>query len=176
MGEAKPVFAHLTADECNAVLRRNHVGRIAFVADGIVDIEPVHFVAANSWAFMRSADGAKLEAFAHSPYVAFEVDEVDATFDWRSVVAHGTIYLMAEHGGRYDREAYRRSLTALRSFVPETLTEADPTPFRDTIYGLHIDRMTGRMATHLRETPRQRRLVIRPRKTATKPRRTSDGF
>lgn len=174
-GDAKPVFARLTADDCDAVLRRNHVGRIAFVTGGIVDIEPVHFVAANSWVFMRSADGAKLEAFAHSPYVAFEVDEVDGTFDWRSVVAHGTIYVMAQHGGRYDREAYRRSLDALRSFVPETLTETDPTPFRDTIYGLHIDRMTGRMAMHLRKTRQHRQLVIRPSKT-TRKRRTSDGF
>jgi len=175
-GDAKPVFAHLTSAECDEVLRRNHVGRIAFLNDGIVEIEPVHFVASNSWVFMRSADGTKLEAFAHLPYVAFEVDEVDATFDWRSVVAHGTIYVMAEHGGRFDREAYRHSLTALRSFVPETLTEADPTPFRDTIYGLHVDRMTGRMATHLWKVPRQPRLVIRPTKAPTKRRRTTDGF
>jgi len=81
-----------------------------------------------------------------------------------------------EHCGRYDREAYSRSLAALRSFVPETLTEEDPTPFRDTIYGLHVDRMTGRMAAYRRKVPRQRHLVIRPKKAATKPRRTPDGF
>jgi hypothetical protein len=178
MGTAtKPVFARLTARECNALLRRNHVGRIAFLNDGLVDIEPVHFVASSSWLLMRSAEGTKLEAFAHSPYVAFEVDEVDGPFDWRSVVVHGTIYVMADQGGRFDREFYRHSLAALRAFVPGVLTADDPTPFRDTIYGLHMDRVTGRMGTsHRRQTPRKRSLVIRPRKAAAKRRRTTDGF
>ena len=172
----KPVFARLTAAESKALLRRNHVGRIAFVNQGVVDIEPVHFVTSTSWLLMRSAEGTKLEAFAHSPYVAFEVDEVEGPFDWRSVVVHGTIYVMAEHGGGFDREAYRRSLAALREFVPETLTDEDPTPFRDTIYGLHIDRMTGRMGLRLRTIARKRGLEIRPRKAAAKRRRTTDGF
>jgi nitroimidazol reductase NimA-like FMN-containing flavoprotein (pyridoxamine 5'-phosphate oxidase superfamily) len=141
-----PRFDRLTDDECADVLRRNHVGRIAFVSNHVVDIEPVHFVASDSWLLMRSAHGAKLEAFAHSPYVAFEVDEVDGPFDWRSVVVHGTIYLMAKHAGRFNREAYERALDTLRAVAPETLTEDDPTPFRDTIYGLHIDGISGRSA------------------------------
>ncbi len=172
----QPVFARLTAGECSALLRRNHVGRIAFVNEGLIDIEPVHFVASKDWLLMRSAQGTKLEAFAHSPYVAFEVDEVDGPFDWRSVVVHGTIYVMAEHGGRFDRESYRHSLAALRGFVPEVLTADDPTPFRDTIYGLHVDRVTGRMGTSDRATPRKRGVEIRPRKAAVKRRRTTDGF
>lgn len=147
MGTATPVFAHLTTDECNAVLRRNHVGRLAFVADGIVDIEPVHFVAVDSWVFMRSAGGTKLEAFAHSPYVAFEVDEVDATFDWRSVVAHGTIYFMEPEGGDREREAYARGLELLRALDERILTSADRAPDRTTLFRIHVDDVVGRGAS-----------------------------
>ena len=151
----KPVFSALSDDECRAVLDRNHVGRLAFLNHGVVDIEPVHYIAADSWIFVRSADGAKLHAFAHNPYVAFEVDEIDATFDWRSVVAHGTIYVMSEHGDSAEREDFELALDALRSFIPETLTEGDPTPFRNTIYGLHMDRVAGRMAEQRRRLPKR---------------------
>lgn len=151
----KPVFSALTDDECRVVLRRNHVGRLGFLNHGVVDIEPVHYIAADSWIFVRSAEGTKLHAFAHNPYVAFEVDEIDATFDWRSVVAHGTIYLMSEHGDNAEREDFDLALDALRSFIPETLTEGDPTPFRNTIYGLHVDRVAGRMAEQRRRLPKR---------------------
>jgi nitroimidazol reductase NimA-like FMN-containing flavoprotein (pyridoxamine 5'-phosphate oxidase superfamily) len=141
-----PVFSALTVDECWAMLTRNNVGRIAFINDGIADIEPVHYVAGDPWLFARSAEGTKLEAFGHRPYVAFEVDEIDGVFDWRSVVAHGTVYLMSERGTRSDRAAFERALESLRAFIPGTLGKDDPTPLRRTIYGIHVDRLSGRYA------------------------------
>lgn len=57
-----PVFTELMDDGCRAVLHRNHVGRVAFLNDRVVDIEPVHYAAADSWIFIRSAEGTKLEA------------------------------------------------------------------------------------------------------------------
>jgi nitroimidazol reductase NimA-like FMN-containing flavoprotein (pyridoxamine 5'-phosphate oxidase superfamily) len=127
-------------------LSRNNLGRLAFLNANRVDIEPVSYVAADSWLFMRSAHGAKLDALAHTPYVAFEVDEVKSPFDWRSVVARGTIYLIADDGRHVDRETVDRAVRALRSFQPEALGDDDPTPFRRTVYGLHIDLLTGRKA------------------------------
>jgi nitroimidazol reductase NimA-like FMN-containing flavoprotein (pyridoxamine 5'-phosphate oxidase superfamily) len=157
-GAEQPVFSVLTAGECRTVLGRNHVGRVGFLNDTIVDIEPVSYAATDSWIFIRSAEGTKLEAFAHNPYVAFEVDEIDAPFDWRSVVVHGTVYWMAETTQQVDRLEFRRAVRALRSFMPEALTDADPTPFRRTIYGIHIDRLAGRRAEKDRGASRERRL------------------
>lgn len=142
----KPKFAALTDDECRVVLGRNHLGRLAFLNHTVVDIEPVHYVADGEWLFVRSAAGTKVEVFTHEPYVAFEVDEVDGTFDWRSVVAHGTVYLLSEHGARVDRLAFERALRALRSYVPATMRRNDPTPFRRQVYGIHINELSGRIA------------------------------
>jgi nitroimidazol reductase NimA-like FMN-containing flavoprotein (pyridoxamine 5'-phosphate oxidase superfamily) len=142
----KPIFSVLTAAECHEVLSRNNLGRLAFLNANRVDIEPVSYVDADSWLFMRSAHGAKLDALGHTPYVAFEVDEVKSPFDWRSVVARGTIYLIADDGRHVDRETVDRAVQALRSFQPEALGDDDPTPFRRTVYGLHIDLLTGRKA------------------------------
>lgn len=171
----KPVFAALSADECWALLGRNHVGRLAFFNHGVVDIEPVHYVAAlDAWLFVRSAEGTKMEVFAQHPYVAFEVDEIDAMFDWRSVVAHGTVYLMSEHGVRTDRIAFERALRALRSFIPATLEQDDPTPLRRRVYGIHVDRLTGRVAEQ--RGPVSGRRPLKVPLSSPRRRRVSNGF
>lgn len=151
------VFAVLTERECRALLRRNHVGRVAFIKEGRVDIVPVHYALGGDWLYIRSAEGAKLEAFAHNPYVAFEVDEVDSPVDWRSVVAHGTVYWLEQNPVTLDRAAFERALRALRSFNPEAFTEDDPTPLRHTVYGIHIGEVSGRMAKRRPRSPKKKR-------------------
>jgi nitroimidazol reductase NimA-like FMN-containing flavoprotein (pyridoxamine 5'-phosphate oxidase superfamily) len=117
------------------------------VNNGQPDVTPVHYVSDGAWIFIRSAPGAKMEAFAHHPYVAFEVDEIANTFDWRSVVARGTIYLLPSDGSSLERKELDRAIRALRSFVPATFTKDDPTPGREIVYGIHVDELTGRKAT-----------------------------
>ena len=167
----KPMFTALSEAECHSLLARNHTGRLAFLNANRVDIEPVSYVAEGSWLFMRSAGGAKLDALAHTPYVAFEVDEVKSAFDWRSVVARGTIYWMADDGRYVDEAMLERAMDALRSFQPHALGDEDPTPFRRTIYGLHIDLLSGRKAEmaggSASESP-----VVQPRSSRPRP----DGF
>jgi nitroimidazol reductase NimA-like FMN-containing flavoprotein (pyridoxamine 5'-phosphate oxidase superfamily) len=147
-------FGVLTAAQQRALLTRNHVGRLGFVRGRSVDIEPVHYVAVDGWIFVRSASGTRLEALMHNPYVAFEIDEVDGLFDWRSVVVHGTAYFFPGEGSPAEQKSFMRAVRALRSFLPRTMTGEDPTPFRDTVFGIHIDTTSGRSAT---PGPRTRR-------------------
>ena len=157
-----PIFRVLSDRECGALVKRNHIGRLCFINAGRPDVTPIHYVASREWIFMRSAPGGKMEAFAHSPYVAFEVDEIDDVFDWRSVVVRGTIYMLPDDGTEIERKALTRALRALRSFVPGALTNEDPTPDREIVYGIHIDTMTGRAAEPIRLPSRRRS----PRKKA----------
>ena len=143
----RPRFLVLTRDDCERVLARNRVGRLAFTRDGQVEIEPIGYVADDGWIFFRSAYGTKIESLRHSPFAAFEVDEIRSPFDWESVVVHGTIYMLPEDGAPIERHQFERALAALRTVVPEALTQEDPTPARQIIYGLHIDQINGRMAT-----------------------------
>lgn len=141
-----PSFRDLTGAEAEELLRRHHVGRLAFLRDGAVDIEPIHYVFNDGWVFGRTGQGTKFESVEHRPWVAFEVDEVRALFDWRSVVVHGTIYVLSEEGAPLEREEFARALDLLRTLVPEALTADDPTPARTIVFGLHVDRMSGRAA------------------------------
>lgn len=159
---SRPLFSAVNEKTSRALLQRNHVGRLCFVNNGQPDVTPVHYVSDGAWIFIRSAPGAKMEAFAHHPYVAFEVDEIASTFDWQSVVARGTIYLLPSDGSPIERKELDRAVRALRSFIPATFTETDPTPARDIVYGIHVDEVTGRRATpHVPDSKRPARRAIR---------------
>jgi len=128
------------------MLARHHVGRIAYTFHDRVDVEPISYVYADGALVFRTAPGSKLETLMHHPWVALEIDEVEGVFDWRSVVVHGTSYILQETGAEAERRAYRAAVTSLRRLVPGTLDEGDPVPFRSVVLKLHIDRMTGRAA------------------------------
>ena len=141
-----PTFRDLDAAEMDAVLGRNHVGRIAYSFHDRVDIEPIHYVYGDGAFYLRTEHGSKLAALAHVPWVAFEVDEIDGLFDWRSVVAHGTVYMLEDAGSPEMRASYHAAVRRLRELVPGALREDDPVPDRSVVLKLHPAEMTGRAA------------------------------
>ena len=84
-----PVIRSLDRTECEALLARNHIGRVAYALHDRVSITPLHYVFLDGWLYGRTSHGAKIGIVAHNHWVAFEVDEVARLFDWRSVVVHG---------------------------------------------------------------------------------------
>jgi nitroimidazol reductase NimA-like FMN-containing flavoprotein (pyridoxamine 5'-phosphate oxidase superfamily) len=147
MVKPKPTFNDLTRAESDALLVRNHVGRIAFTFHDRVGLEPIGYVYEANRIYMRTAPGSKLATIAHHPWVAFEVDEVKGAFDWHSVVVHGTAMVLHPEGDATDRNNYEHALAVLRRAVPGTLEDSDPTPFRTVIVVIYIDEITGRSAS-----------------------------
>jgi uncharacterized protein len=145
--QVTPTIRELTRAECDALLERNLVGRIAFTFRNRVDIEPVHYVYANSWVHGRTSPGTKLATLLHHPWVGFEVDEIDGLYDWRSVVVHGVVHLPDRDGSASDRDAYESTLGLIRKLVPLALEPGDPTPERQVLFRIHVDEITGRAAT-----------------------------
>lgn len=141
-----PTFRDLDASAAHELLTRNHVGRIAYSFHDRVDIEPISYVFADNAIYMRTAPGSKLATLAHAPWVAFEVDEVKGPFDWRSVVAHGTVYVLHETGSQGERDTYRHAVERIRQLTPAALSDDDPTPARRVVLKLHLDTISGREA------------------------------
>jgi nitroimidazol reductase NimA-like FMN-containing flavoprotein (pyridoxamine 5'-phosphate oxidase superfamily) len=141
MTQLKPIIRALHGDEAQEFLARHHVGRIAFSLHDRVDIEPLHYVYEAPWIFGRTSPGAKVLTLAHNRWCAVEADEVFGMFDWKSVVAKGPFTPLdpvsaADH--------YDRALTALRGFLPSTLTDDDPTPHRNILFAVHASEISGR--------------------------------
>lgn len=79
----------LSTGESLELLRTHHLGRLAFIADGIPLVLPVNYVFEEPSIVVRTAPGTKLVA-APMTIVALEVDDSDpdGTWGW-SVVARG---------------------------------------------------------------------------------------
>jgi uncharacterized protein len=142
-----PVFRDLSRAECEALLARNNVGRIAYAHAHRVDIEPLNYVYADGWIYCRTSRGVKVAIMEHERWVAFEVDEVDGLFDWRSVVVRGAVYFLSSDAPPVDQHSFSHGVELLRALVPGTGTEQDPVPFRLLVMRIHLDEVTGRAAT-----------------------------
>ena len=145
-GRTQPTFHDLAPRDIEELLARNHVGRIAYSFHDRVDIEPISYVYADGAVYFRTALGSKLATLAHAPWVAFEVDEVSGPFDWRSVVAHGTVYMIEDAGSAVTRASYRLAVQHLRSLIPHALDADDPTPERAIVLRMQPASVTGREA------------------------------
>ena len=141
---AAPVFRPLSTREITALLRRNHVGRIAFSFHDLVDIRPIHFLFDGEWLFGRTSVSDKLITLRHNQWVAFEVDEITGPLDWKSVVIRGTFYKLNPDGSKHDIALYHRALKAVRKLSPDALTEKDKVGFRTELFGIYIDATSGR--------------------------------
>ncbi len=139
--QTRPIVRALTGEESQALLGRNHVGRIAFSIHDRVDVEPIHYVYDAPWIFGRTSAGAKVLTLQHNQWCAFEVDDVRGLFDWESVVVKGPF---SPRGSQYATWDFNRALAALRTMIPSTLTDADPTPDRDMVFGIHASEISGR--------------------------------
>jgi nitroimidazol reductase NimA-like FMN-containing flavoprotein (pyridoxamine 5'-phosphate oxidase superfamily) len=136
-----PHFRALDTSETWAILARNHVGRIGYAFHDHVDIMPVHYIYSDGWIYGRTSPGEKLVVLAHHRWVAFEVEEVQGTFDWRSIVVHGGFYVLSP-----DDEAWDHALQLLRRLAPKAFTDDDPVPFRTVLFRIAVQESTGREA------------------------------
>jgi hypothetical protein len=150
---AQLLVRQLTAEDSAELLRTHHVGRIAFSWRDHVDVEPISYVYDDGAIYGRTSEGAKMLTLRHSPWVAFEVDEVRGPYDWRSAVAHGTVYVLRPDGTRAARRAYEHALELLRTLEPAALTDHDPAPDRRILFQISVDHVTGRAASLAERAP-----------------------
>lgn len=139
----------LEREESEQILARNHVGRLAYARGNRVDIEPLHYIHDQGWIYGRTSPGTKIETTGTEWWpVAFEVDEVEELFRWRSVVVHGGFYTIPRDGWTtQQRETWMRGLGLLRRLIPQTFREDDPAPHRTLLFRIAVQEVSGREAT-----------------------------
>jgi nitroimidazol reductase NimA-like FMN-containing flavoprotein (pyridoxamine 5'-phosphate oxidase superfamily) len=87
---AELVIEELSAEEIDAFLRRQVVGRVGCHADGRTYVVPVLYVWDGECVYVQSIEGRKVQMMRANPRVVFEVDEYEAEDgSWRSVIVDG---------------------------------------------------------------------------------------
>jgi nitroimidazol reductase NimA-like FMN-containing flavoprotein (pyridoxamine 5'-phosphate oxidase superfamily) len=86
---------YLTSEQCLALLRQQHVGRLAFVSDGRIELFPVDYAVVDGAIRIRNSGGTKQSAFEKGQDVVFEVDVPGPVETW-SVVVRGRAGLVAD--------------------------------------------------------------------------------
>jgi len=140
-----PLLEVLSVSRSEEILARTKVGRLAFSVHGRVNVLPINFVYEKGWIYGRTEPGGKLLEILRNRRVAFEVDEHKALFDWRSVVVHGTFYII-EHN-KENAAVFAHAVDLLRELLPATLTGSDPVPFRSHLFRINAAEITGRAAS-----------------------------
>jgi nitroimidazol reductase NimA-like FMN-containing flavoprotein (pyridoxamine 5'-phosphate oxidase superfamily) len=146
VGRAPVEFRDLTGEEIDAVLLRNNVGRLAFAFHDRVDIQPIHYVYDNGWIYGRTSEGEKTWTLQHNQWVAFEVDEIDEVFSWRSVVVHATFTIIDPDESEAAAAVWEKAANKISIVVPQSFTDEDPVPFRDILFRMYVNNVRGREA------------------------------
>jgi uncharacterized protein len=140
----------LSVKECEAVLRRASIGRLACARDNQPYIVPVQFFfdGERGGVYSFATVGQKVQWMRSNPLVCLEVDEIVDKDHWQSVVAFGRYEELK--GSHDEADAMRRAQDLFEQrhewWLPgrARLRSADPEPA--VFYRIRIERMTGRRA------------------------------
>jgi nitroimidazol reductase NimA-like FMN-containing flavoprotein (pyridoxamine 5'-phosphate oxidase superfamily) len=140
-----PIFRALERDACDSILARNHVGRIAYAQRRTTTILPVFYVYDQGWIYGRMRRARKRAILDWRGWwpVAFQVDEVDDLFHWRTVLVHGGLYALRTDGAEWEQEARRRAVELLRRLIPRTLRAGDPMPGHTGFFRIAVQEVLG---------------------------------
>jgi nitroimidazol reductase NimA-like FMN-containing flavoprotein (pyridoxamine 5'-phosphate oxidase superfamily) len=128
------------------MLLRNNIGRMAFSVNDRVDIQPIHYIYEGGWLYGRTSVGEKITSIEHNRWVAFEVDEITDVFEWRSIVIHGSFWILNPLGSPRTTELWSKAAELVGRIVPGAFTDTDPAPFRQTLFRIAVSDVRGREA------------------------------
>lgn len=146
---SRPQFRTLDRDECEAIIARNHVGRIAYARSNSIGIFPVYYAYSEGWVYGRMRRSRKQSMLGWHGWwpVAFQVDEVEDLFHWRTVLVHGGFYALPAEGAPSELDARRKAIELLRRVIPETFRSEDPMPSRSGVFQIAVQEITGSEAS-----------------------------
>jgi uncharacterized protein len=139
----------MTRAECEAVLARAQVGRLACANDGQPYIVPVqvYYDAGSLYGF--GTLGQRVEWMRENPLVCLEVEEISDVRRWTTVLVFGVYEELSKTSLAPEHQAARREAEALFAqrpafWAPATAKRDSGEPFSPVLYRITITKMTGR--------------------------------
>jgi nitroimidazol reductase NimA-like FMN-containing flavoprotein (pyridoxamine 5'-phosphate oxidase superfamily) len=142
----------MTRAQCQDVLHRTTLGRLACALDGQPYVVPIsfYFDEAEKCLYSFSTVGQKIEWMRSNPKVCVEVDEIADEFDWTTVVIFGRYDEIRD--SRQEDHALRRAHDLFRQRPEWWLPGAGRLVTGEehgssVVYRIRIDTMNGRRAS-----------------------------
>lgn len=88
--ESKRMFGRLDLDEIDELLHQQIIGRIGCHSDGVTYIVPISYAYDGKYIYAHTLEGMKIGLMRHNTSVCFEVDSINKTENWQSVVCWGS--------------------------------------------------------------------------------------
>ena len=141
----------LSPPECEEVLQRTDLARLACTHDGQPYIVPVHFSfdSDRGCLYSFSTVGQKIAWMRDNPKVCLEVDEIADKDHWTTVLVFGRYQEISDSD--QDAETRQRAWERFQQRPEWWFPAAAKLPSRErhamVIYRIQIDRVTGRRAS-----------------------------
>jgi nitroimidazol reductase NimA-like FMN-containing flavoprotein (pyridoxamine 5'-phosphate oxidase superfamily) len=180
------VFIHeMSTVECNEILERTNVGRLACAHDNQPYVVPINFAFDGCYFYGFTTLGQKVEWMRSNPLVCLEVDETTNESQWTSIVALG------RYEELLDEPEYEQARTRAHSFLQKRATwwepayiskehQDQPHSLTPIFYRIRVNQITGHRANtdereaetaaadHSSDQPSQvHRLVSQPTRSIT---------
>lgn len=141
----------LSPPECEEILNRSDLGRLACAHEGQPYIVPIHFSfdADRTCLYAFSTVGQKIDWMRVNPKVCLEVDEIADKNHWSTVLVYGRFQEIDDSDEEADtrKRAWERFQQRPEWWFPAAAKVASPEHHAMVIYRIQIDRMTGRRAS-----------------------------
>jgi nitroimidazol reductase NimA-like FMN-containing flavoprotein (pyridoxamine 5'-phosphate oxidase superfamily) len=146
------ILEKLTEAECLGVLARGRLGRLACARENQPYIVPIYFAYQQPYVYAFTTPGKKVEWMRDNPRVCLEVDGVEDTEHWMSVIVFGRYEELGKMPEWEDPSL--RAVELLNKdagwwepgCASNRLREPAP-PLTPVFYRIRIDRISGRRAT-----------------------------
>lgn len=136
------MMRHMSEEAARDLLRRGSIARLGCIVDGDPYVVPVIYYFEDDCAYLHSLPGQKIIALRAHPRACLQVDEIEETYRWRSVLAVGNYQELTDpqDRARFLNELLRRfpMLTPIESAIVQ-----DASPLNIIVFRIKIEKVSG---------------------------------
>lgn len=140
-------IVEISRDDCQKLLSRVLIGRLACSLDNQPYIVPVCFAYEPECLYVFSTLGKKIEWMRQNPKVCVQADEVGSRSNWTSVVVNGTYLELREPQYTAEKEHARERLSRYsewwRTPIAERRETTDDIAIETVFFRIDITSMSG---------------------------------
>lgn len=138
----------LSRDECQDILRKASIARLACARDNQPYVVPVHIYFDGDCLYSFATLGLKIAWMRENPRVCVQVDDIDDPLHWSTVVVFGRfeelLHMPSDEPAR--QRAHELFNRVPEWWQPASATTAPHATRMPVIYRIRIDTVSGRLA------------------------------